>query len=88
MTDDANSVRDYLHRSIQDTTTLDDSDPDDNLDGAILLGWVTVAEWMHPTGDRWLSMISANTTGDQQAPDWVVQGYLHHALYDWEKEGE
>ena len=87
MTDDANSVRDYLHRSIQDTTTLDDN-PGDSLNGAHLMGWVVIAEWMDPNGERWISMGSADATGEDRAADWQVKGYLTHALHEWPKDNE
>lgn len=81
MSDDT-TARTYLHEAIQTS-----ADGDDELDGAVLIGWVCVVEWMHPSGERWLTRLSGNTRGDAHAPVWQMQGYLHNALNDW-PEGE
>ena len=40
-----------------------------------LVGWVLMAEWAEPSGDRFLSrMLSGSTT------PWQVKGYLHEGL--------
>lgn len=70
-------IRETLHEAIQGTVAVDEDLPE----GAMLLGWVTVAEWMAPDGRRWLSVID----GDAQVegcPIWQRQGYLHNALFD------
>lgn len=77
------SVRDHLHQAIQATAH---DQPD--IDGSVLLGWVTIAEWVAPDGNRWLSRISSNATGDREAADWQLQGYLHNALNDWPKTND
>jgi hypothetical protein len=53
---------------------------DPEMDGALLLGFVAVAEWAAPGGERWLSIVDGSTTGDDLAT-WTRQGYLHNALY-------
>lgn len=54
------------------------------LDGAVLIGWITVAEWMAPDGTRRLSRIAGGPGDDQAPPGWQTQGYLHNALHeDW-----
>lgn len=68
-------ARPILHEAIQSTTSTDS-----DLDGAILLGWITVAEWMAPSGDRWLSRVDGNATGGG-LPEWTREGLLHNALY-------
>jgi hypothetical protein len=75
-------VRRHVHEAIQSSIS-----GDEELDGAMLMGWVCVVEWMHPSGDRWLSRLSANTQGDRPSASWQMQGYLHNALHDW-PEGE
>lgn len=54
---------------------------DDELEGAVLMGWVLVAEWMAPSGQRWLSKVDGSATGEG-CPAWQTQGYLHNALFD------
>lgn len=73
----AATVRQHLHDSIQATIALDEELPE----GAMLLGWVTVAEWMAPDGNRWLSRIDGNAQVNA-CPSWQTQGYLHNALFD------
>ena len=42
---------------------------------ALLVGWVVMAEWMEPTGDRFLSrLLSAGST------PWQAKGYLMEGL--------
>jgi hypothetical protein len=82
MADTDDSARAHLHQSIQASTQHDEE-----IGGAVLIGWVCVAEWMHPTGDRWLSRLSGSDGGDRNAARWQMQGYLHNALNDW-PEGE
>lgn len=78
MSADVESARKALAATIQST-----HDTDTNLDGAVLIGFVALAEWMAPDGERWLSQISGVGDGEQGIPDWQRQGYLHNALHDW-----
>lgn len=79
------TVRQHLHNAIQESVglELDENDQSDQdhgqLHGAMLLGWVVVAEWMAPDGDRWLSRLSG-TPQDRDAAEWQIQGYLTNAL--------
>jgi hypothetical protein len=68
-------ARPQLHEAIQTTASLDD-----DLEGAVLLGWVMVAEWVAPTGKRWLSRLDGTANGSG-CPDWQREGYLHNALF-------
>lgn len=53
------------------------------LKGAMLVGWVVVAEWMTPDGERWLTKFNARDT-----TRWQVQGYMHNTLYEpWDPDG-
>jgi hypothetical protein len=54
---------------------------DPEMDGAVLIGYVAVAEWMAPNGSRWLSQIDGLASGDG-APTWTRQGWLHNALHE------
>lgn len=69
-------VRDVLHETIQGTIAVDDELPE----GAMLLGWCAMAEWMAPDGKRWLSIIDGDARGEG-CPEWQRQGYLHNALF-------
>jgi hypothetical protein len=53
---------------------------DPEMEGAVLIGWVAVAEWMAPDGGRWLSKVHGLSNGDD-CPTWTQQGYLHNALH-------
>lgn len=53
---------------------------DDDLEGAVLMGWVLVAEFMAPSGQRWLSKVDGTVAGTG-CPEWQSQGYLHNALF-------
>jgi hypothetical protein len=60
---------------------------DDDLDGAVVIGFAAVAEWMTPSGERWISL----ETGDASGADlqrWQVQGYFFNVLHDpaWQPE--
>lgn len=72
-------VREALHETIQGTIAIDEGLPE----GAMLLGWCAVAEWMAPDGQRWLSVVDGDARGEG-APIWQRQGYLHNALFDAE----
>ncbi len=74
---DAETVRASIHETLQATTVRDRDLPE----GAMLLGWVAVAEWMAPDGKRWLSVVDGNASGEG-CPAWQRQGYLHNALFD------
>lgn len=69
-------VRQHLGDAIQNVAGMNDE-----LEGAVLTGWVIVAEWMAPTGNRWLSQFHGSANGDR-CPNWQLQGYLHNALFD------
>lgn len=71
------SVRAHLHDAIQSTIAIDNDLPE----GAMLLGWAAIAEWMAPDGQRWLSVVDGNSAGEG-CPMWQRQGYLHNALFD------
>jgi hypothetical protein len=76
--DDSDDGRGAIHEAIQANARLGRDD------GAILTGWVLVAEWLTPDGDRWLSRGWAEGT-----TNWAAKGMHHEALHgDWPKEPE
>lgn len=54
---------------------------DDNIDGAVLVGWVCIAEFMDGKGEKWLSTVAGDARG-LHPPAWQVQGYLHNILHE------
>lgn len=79
----SDTPRSRVWEAVQDST-----DADEEIHGAILMGYVLVAEWMDEEGQRWLSLLHASNGGDSDAPDRQRQGYLHNALYEWPTEEE
>lgn len=77
MDEDQRSVRETLHETIQSTVATDKDLPE----GAMLLGWCTIAEWIAPDGQQWLSIVDGDSRA-QACPQWKRQGYLHNALFD------
>lgn len=75
MTDDER-VGPTLYDEIQATATADNE-----LDGAVLMGYVLIAEWSTPNTERWLSKVTWSAAG-KCPPAWQVDGYLHHALFE------
>lgn len=71
------STRERLHEAIQGTAATDESLPE----GAMLKGFVILAEWVAPSGEGWLSRIHGGANGEG-LPIWQVQGYLHNALFE------
>ena len=56
----------------------------EKLDGALLVGWVVIAEWVGVDGTRSLVRMSG-TPGETVPPIWQTKGYLHESLYgNWE----
>lgn len=66
-------VRPTLHEAIQASA----HENDDEITGALLTGWVVVAEFTDTDGLRWLSKITS-----EGSTTWQTQGFLHNALYD------
>lgn len=71
------SPRDLLHRAIQGSRTEDTTD---ELNGAMLRGWVLVSEWVDGSGRTWLSMLDGDANGEN-LPNWIREGYLHNTLH-------
>lgn len=73
--DDPTATRATMAQTIQ-ASAADDED----LNGAALMGWVLVSEWMDGTGSRWLTRLSSDAQGESP-PEWQVRGYLHEFLF-------
>lgn len=60
---------------------------DDDLDGAVVIGFAAVAEWMTPSGHRWISLETGDASGEA-LQRWQVQGYFFNVLHDpaWQPE--
>jgi hypothetical protein len=64
-----------LHEAIQASQA-----ENDRLDGAILVGWFVIGEWLGRDGTRSLVRMSG-TAGGTLPPEWQTRGYLHEALF-------
>ena len=51
-------------------------------EGALLLGFVAVSEWLGLDGGRWLTLESGDGRGST-LPRWQLRGYLNEGLNDW-----
>lgn len=74
-------VRQPIHAAVQEAMSKG------HADGAILTGWVCIAESMDTKGIRSLSMVSADASGDRRLPRWTEQGLLHNGLHGDGQEG-
>jgi hypothetical protein len=54
---------------------------DSGLDGAVVVGYAAVVEWMSPDGEKWLTLETGNAMGEPLVR-WQLQGYLHNVLHD------
>jgi len=68
------------------TQSVNNARPNE-LESAICVGWVMVAEWIDNEGSRWLTRLDSSP--DHKAlPTWTRTGYLHDALFGsgWEDD--
>ena len=79
---DATAAGEIVFRAVQST-----HESDDDLEGSALVGIVLVAEWLDPSGKRWLSRLSFGPN-DEGLTTWQVNGYLHEALHNWPEDDE
>ena len=54
---------------------------DEDLNGAVLTGWVMIAEFVSPSGSRWISRMAGDAMGNVP-PTWSVKGWLVDSLDD------
>jgi hypothetical protein len=64
-----------LREALQSTVNHEDEE----FDGAVLTGYVVIAEWAKPDGTRWLTK-TAGDLNDEGPGVWTVKGWLYHAL--------
>ena len=76
--------REILHAAISEITPFDNEE--DVPDTGVLTGWVLVAEWQGDDGNRWLSKLSGNATGDQGLPSWTERGLCNEVVSHWPVE--
>jgi hypothetical protein len=72
--DDTPTPRDLIAHGLQANTPADQP--------SVLVGWVAVAEYITPTGARYLAAeYGTSEGGDHTTTSWQRRGYLHEALY-------
>ena len=77
----ADAARKRLFDYLQEDVARENPD-----DGVALMGYVMVVEVMSGEGRRHLMTLNSNAHGDRDAPEWVVEGWLHNRLYNWPTE--
>lgn len=77
---DSPTARKEIHEAIA-------ASRDGELEEAVLVNAIVVAEWVDLDGNRWISRIATTEGGDRTPPAWTSEGLLHHALFaDWTGE--
>lgn len=71
-------VRHRIHEAIQEGIT-DDSD----LDGAVLLSFVAIAEFQAPNREKWMTKVSGDPNGDC-LPPWRERMFAYELCFHWE----
>jgi hypothetical protein len=72
-------MSDYLRSIREGLAETVNQDLEDFADGAILTGYVVIAEWSTTDGQRWITK-TAGDLNDEGPPVWTVEGWLWHAL--------
>lgn len=68
-----------LHREIQKI-----ANEDVPIEGALLVGYILISEWVSPKGERWLSRVGGmGHDAEEPLPAWTVKGYLSEAGETW-----
>lgn len=75
---DYDVVRKRIHDAIADIIREED------LNEGVLAGWVLVFESAHLDGDRSLTVITADATGDRRISPWIGEGFLHHVAHNYD----
>lgn len=73
---EASTAREQLFEAIQATAVTDD-----DIESSVLTGFLVVAEWTDPEGERWLSKISGDHAG--RLPAWRERGFAAEVMHDW-----
>jgi hypothetical protein len=67
----------HVYDAIQETAGQQDEEMED----AVLVSYVTVAEWVLPDGSRQLTELDGQANGDRLAR-WQAQGLMFNLLHD------
>jgi hypothetical protein len=81
MESDRESARRTLAAAILAAAIQSTHDSDETLNGAVLVGFVVLAEWMDPEGRKWMSSNEGNGDGSDGLVSWQVRGYLTERLH-------
>jgi len=75
VTEPVDDPRDHIAHALQANTPTRDT--------SVLVGWVSVAEYLTPDGQRYLATEYGNAPGtDHDTTSWQRRGYLHEALHN------
>lgn len=75
-TSEASTAREQLFEAIQATAVTDD-----DIESSVLTGFLVIAEWTSPAGERWLSKVSGDHTAS--LPAWRERGFAAEVLHDF-----
>lgn len=78
------TARSAIHGVAQRSINIDR--PNDEQDH-VVTGWVCIVESMGPDGERWLSRLSSDASGERRLSRWTEQGLLHNGLHGDGEEG-
>lgn len=67
------AVREALVEPLRESAAPSD------IDGAVLTGYVVIAEWSDATGRKWITK-TAGDINDDGPPTWTVAGWLKYAI--------
>ena len=70
------SLRERTYNFVQETGT-----EDDDLEGAVLIGFLLIGEWQAPNGNRWLSKVSGDHTSELSP--WRERGMAFEVAHEW-----
>jgi len=69
-------VREQVYELVQSSVS-----GDEDLEGAVLLGFLIVAEWQAPDGNRWLSKVSGDSS--RELPAWRERMFGFEVAHKW-----
>ncbi len=70
-------LRDRIFETLQASAA-----EDEDLEGAMLLGFVVLAEWQAPDRERWLSKVSGDHS--EPLPPWRERMFAYELAFHWE----
>jgi len=84
MAEQEETTRERAYAFVQSTHT-----DDEDLEGAVLTGFLIVGEWQAPDGSRWLSKLSGDSS--RSLPPWRERMFGFEVAHEWwddEREGD